>query len=227
MKSLTGVVLVALCAITMLTEESKAQFFIKAPLAKHVPAGTTAKNFKTDEVITIKTDLGEIVMLLSDRTPVHKANFLKLIDNGTYEGTTFHRIIKNFMIQGGDPNSKDTIQGNEGAGNVGYTIPAEFDDSLSHVQGAVAAARMGDQVNPNRESSGCQFYIVDGEKGAHFLNMQYTVFGKVIKGIDVVQAIAGQAKDYRDKPLKDIKMSVSYKKMKRSEIESIYGIKYR
>lgn len=226
-KFASKLLVIAAVAMSMNIEDAEAQFFIKAPLAKHLQPGQEAKEFKEDEVVTISTRLGDIVLLLSDRTPAHKANFLKLVENGTYNGTTFHRVIKNFMIQGGDPNSKDSIPDNEGAGNVGYTLPAEFDDSLTHVQGAVAAARLGDNVNPNKESSGCQFYIVENKQGTHFLNRNYTVFGKVIKGIEVVEAIANEQKNFRDKPLQDVVMTVSVQKLKRSKIEKLYNIKYR
>jgi cyclophilin family peptidyl-prolyl cis-trans isomerase len=213
-------------AMSATPTDAEAQFFIKKPLPQHVAAGQEAKEFKEDDVVTIKTTLGDIVLLLSDRTPVHKANFLKLVKDGTYTGTTFHRIIQGFMIQGGDVNSKDADPSNDGAGNVGYTIPAEFDDSLTHVMGAVAAARMGDQVNPTKASSGCQFYIVDNPNGAHFLNRNYTVFGKVIKGIEVVQQIATQPKGPNDRPLTNIVMTVEVKTMRRSRIEDEFKIKY-
>lgn len=176
-------------------------------------------------VVTIKTDQGEIVLLLSDKTPKHKANFLKLAREGFYTGTSFHRIIKGFMIQGGDPNSKDEDATNDGQGGPGYTIPAEFDSSLTHVQGAVAAARLGDFVNPNKESSGSQFYIVENAAGTHFLDRNYTVFGQVIKGLDVVTKIAEQPKDNRDRPLKDVKMTVTVQDLKPKKIEKLYGYK--
>ena len=184
------------------------------------------KPSKTDEVVTICTDLGNIVLLLSDKTPKHKENFLKLAKEGFYDGTTFHRVIQGFMIQGGDPNSKDSIPGNEGRGGPGYTIPAEFDISLTHKQGALAAARMGDAVNPKKESSGSQFYIVENKEGTHFLDQNYTVFGQVIKGMETVEKIAEQPKDRMDKPVKDITMKVTVSKMKKSKIEKDYGIDF-
>jgi cyclophilin family peptidyl-prolyl cis-trans isomerase len=175
------------------------------------------------EVVVIKTSLGEMVILLSDKTPKHRDNFLKLAKEHYYDGTTFHRVITGFMIQGGDPNSKDTDPGNDGQGGPGYTIPAEFDTSLSHNQGALAAARMGDQVNPNRESSGSQFYIVENKAGAHFLDRQYTVFGQVISGLDVPEKIAQQPKNGQDRPLQDVKMTVEVVKMKRKKVAEKYG----
>lgn len=115
--------------------------------------------------VLIKTSLGDITVRLYDETPQHRDNFLKLAKEGFYNGTIFHRVIKNFMIQGGDPDSKGAPMGKSlGAGGNGYTIPAEFVyPQLFHKKGALAAARTGDEVNPERRSSGCQFYIVTGE----------------------------------------------------------------
>lgn len=113
--------------------------------------------------ILIRTDLGDIKVVLYDETPKHRDNFLKLVKNGTLDSTLFHRVIKQFMIQGGDPDSKKATKGAMlGNGDVGYTIPAEIHPNLYHKRGALAAARQGDDVNPNKESSGCQFYIVEG-----------------------------------------------------------------
>lgn len=114
--------------------------------------------------VKISTSLGDIVVRLYDETPAHRDNFLKLAREGFYDGTLFHRVIKEFMIQGGDPDSKGAPAGKQlGCGDVGYTIPAEFNPSLFHKRGALSAARQGDQVNPERRSSGCQFYIVWGK----------------------------------------------------------------
>ena len=214
-------------AMTLAAADAEAQFFIKKPLEKHVAPGTKVSEFKTDEVITISTKLGDVVILLSDRTPKHKANFIKLAKEGFYDGTSFHRIIDGFMIQGGDINSKDSIPGNDGQGNIGYTIPAEFDTALTHVQGAVAAARLGDGVNPMKESSGSQFYIVENKAGTPFLNQNYTVFGKVLKGIEVVEAIAEQPKGFMDRPLERIDMKVKVETMNRKEISKLYGVVYQ
>ena len=115
--------------------------------------------------VKIETTLGNIVVELYNETPKHRDNFIKLAKEGVYDSTLFHRVIKQFMIQAGDPDSKtanDTAS--LGSGDVGYTIPAEFVPKFFHRKGALAAARMGDDVNPNRESSGCQFYIVTGRK---------------------------------------------------------------
>lgn len=119
---------------------------------------------KSDKVVLITTSKGKIVVDLYDETPLHKENFIKLVESGFYDSLLFHRVINNFMIQGGDPESKGAAQGVMlGNGGPGYTIPAEFVDSLFHKKGALAAARTGDNVNPEKESSGSQFYIVQGK----------------------------------------------------------------
>lgn len=114
--------------------------------------------------VKIETTMGDIIVKLYDETPKHRDNFIKLVENGTYEGTLFHRVIKDFMIQAGDPDSKGAPKGQMlGSGDVGYTVPAEFVyPQLFHKKGALAAARQGDNVNPEKASSGCQFYIVTG-----------------------------------------------------------------
>lgn len=115
--------------------------------------------------ILIHTDLGDMKVLLYNETPKHRDNFIKLIHDSTLNGTLFHRVIEGFMIQGGDPDSKNAQPGAMlGNGSMSYTLPAEFNPKLYHKKGALAAARMGDDVNPNKESSGCQFYIVHGRK---------------------------------------------------------------
>ncbi|KAA9333654.1 peptidylprolyl isomerase [Adhaeribacter soli] len=181
------------------------------------------KPSKKDDVVTITTPQGEIKLILFDQTPLHKANFLKLAKEGYFNGTTFHRVIENFMIQGGDPNSKNDSPNDDGAGGPGYTIPAEFNPELKHVKGAVAAART---ENPKKESSGSQFYIVQNELGTHFLDGNYTVFGQTISGLEVVDAIAKQPKDYRDRPLTDVKMTVKVETMKKKDITKKYGYQY-
>ena len=181
------------------------------------------KSSKKDEVVTITTPQGEIKLVLFDETPLHKANFLKLAKEGFYDGTTFHRIIENFMIQGGDPNSKNASPNDDGMGTNGYTIPAEFNPELKHVHGAVAAART---ENPMKESSGCQFYIVQNELGTPFLDGNYTVFGQTVSGFEVIDAIAKQPKDFRDRPLTDVKMTVKVEEMKKKKIAKKYNYNY-
>jgi cyclophilin family peptidyl-prolyl cis-trans isomerase len=120
---------------------------------------------QTNQVVVISTDLGDIRLKLYNETPRHRDNFIKLVKEGYFDGMLFHRVIQNFMIQGGDPLSKNAAPGDRlGNGGPGYTIPAEFVPGLFHRKGALAAARMGDQVNPAKESSGSQFYIVQGKK---------------------------------------------------------------
>lgn len=127
-------------------------------------SGSDAEETTTDEIVKISTEFGDIYLALYDETPVHKENFLKLANEGFYDSTTFHRVIEGFMVQGGDPNSKDSIAVNDGQGGPGYTLEAEFNTNFIHKRGALAAARLGDQQNPERESSGSQFYIVHGRE---------------------------------------------------------------
>ncbi len=190
------------------------------------PSLAKAKSKKKDEVVTISTQFGDMVVVLYEETPQHKANFLKLAKEGFYNNTTFHRIIDDFMIQGGDKNSKDEDKTNDGAGDIGYQIPAEFNPKFKHVRGALAAARQGDFVNPKRESSGSQFYIVENHEGTPHLDNQYTVFGQVISGLDVIDKIAEQPKGPRDRPLEDIRMTMKVEKLKKKKITKRYGYSY-
>ena len=117
-----------------------------------------------DYIVTIKTEYGDMKAILYDETPKHKENFIKLAEDGFYDSLLFHRVMKDFMIQGGDPNSKNTKPGTPlGNGGPGYNVAAEFNKDLFHMKGAVSAARQPDQVNPDKESSGSQFYIVQGK----------------------------------------------------------------
>jgi peptidyl-prolyl cis-trans isomerase B (cyclophilin B) len=119
----------------------------------------------TGRIVLLETDFGNMTIALSDSTPLHRDNFIHLVKQGFYDSLLFHRVIKDFMIQGGDPESKGATTGQRlGNGGPGYTIPAEFNDSLFHKKGMLAAARLGDNVNPGKASSGCQFYIVQGKK---------------------------------------------------------------
>ena len=201
----------------------------------------------------IETTAGRMVVKLYDETPIHRDNFVKLASEGFYDGTTFHRVIAGFMIQGGDPNSKDDDPYNDGMGDPGYTLEAEIKPELINRRGALVAARQGDQVNPERRSSGSQFYIVQGQRmpdealsqmemqinqaigggfsytdaqreiyksegGAPWLDMQYSVFGELVEGFDVLDMIAssptprstGQG-DPRlaDMPLESVEMTIT------------------
>jgi cyclophilin family peptidyl-prolyl cis-trans isomerase len=187
------------------------------------------------EVVKIHTEFGDIILYLYDETPIHKANFMKLAKSGFYDGTTFHRIIQNFMIQGGDPNSKDADPANDGEGGPefkgepntfkdpdgkSYTIPAEIKSGIKHKYGSLAAARTN---NPEKRSSGSQFYIVENKNGTPHLDNAYTVFGEVVYGMDVVEKIAIQPKGANDRPLKDIKMTVTVIKVKPHELMKKYN----
>lgn len=153
-------------------------------------------------VVEMTTTLGEMKIKLYNATPKHRDNFVKLTDEGFFDGIRFHRVIEGFMIQGGDPLSKDDENREQwGTGGPGYTIAAEFVPELHHCKGAVAAARMGDLANPRRASSGSQFYIVQNEDGCRHLDGEYTVFGQVIEGLEVIDAIAAVQTDPYDRPL--------------------------
>lgn len=201
-------------------------------------AGTEPPPEKKIEVVVLSTEYGDMTIRLYDETPLHKENFLRLVKDGFYDDLLFHRVIKNFMIQGGDPDSKGAPAKKQlGQGGPGYTVPAEIKPEFIHKKGALAAARQGDQVNPKKESSGSQFYIVHGTPadtaylrrgnsgvtytdeqllsyaehgGTPHLDGAYTVFGEVIKGLDVIDSIAAIPADRRNnRPLKDIKMTMT------------------
>jgi len=181
--------------------------------------------------------MGECIIQLYNETPLHRDNFIKLIKTKVFDGTLFHRVIKDFMIQGGDPDSKNAKPGAEiGEGTVGYTVPAEFRDSLFHKKGVLGAAR---DDNAEKASSGSQFYIVQGKKftdeqldavetnrlkfklspehrevyktigGTPHLDRNYTVFGEVVRGLDLVDKVAVVPTDPKDRPLADVKMTVT------------------
>ncbi len=182
---------------------------------------------RRDEVVTISTSLGEIRLILFSDTPLHRDNFLKKAKSGFYNGTTFHRVIPNFMVQGGDPNSRDSDPANDGLGLPNEpTIPAELAAGHRHDYGAVAAARQADAVNPQRASNSSQFYLVENHQGTHFLDGQYTVFGQVIQGQEVLDKLAALPKDGRDRPLTDLKMSMKVERLKKKKITELYGYKY-
>lgn len=146
--------------------------------------------------VKIQTMLGDIIVRLYDETPIHRDNFVKLVKEGYYDGTLFHRIIKDFMIQGGDPDSKGAPSGKMlGVGGPDYTLEAEIKDGLFHKRGALAAARQGDEVNPERRSSGSQFYIVWGQV---YNDGQLRQFSKQLKMQQVQQAFNALAASHRD-----------------------------
>lgn len=275
----------------------KSLFLITLPLllagcaqaGARTASATGAADTIQNAMIQINTEMGNIVVRLYDDTPLHRDNMLKLVDQGFYTDLLFHRVIKEFMIQGGDPESKGAPAGKPlGAGDAGYTVPAEFNPSHFHKKGALCAARKGDQVNPQKASSGCQFYLVQGKTytdsqldqleagmanqakqkrfyelagqrrdqitrmrdaqdtaglnrlqeelvsqleaefsgmppripaaarevyktigGTPFLDGEYTVFGEVVEGLDVIDKISAVACGAADRPVKDVKFSIT------------------
>jgi cyclophilin family peptidyl-prolyl cis-trans isomerase len=195
----------------------------------------TSKKMDSSTYVLITTEYGDIKIRLYDETPLHRDNFIKLTKEKFFDSTLFHRVIPSFMIQGGDPQSKTAQPGQPlGMGDVGYRIPAEFNSNLIHKRGVLAAAR---DNNPQKASSGCQFYITQGRKyadaeldqiakargitwtdaqlqtykelgGTPSLDMNYTVFGEVISGLEVVDKIAAEPRNGSDRPNKDIRMTV-------------------
>lgn len=231
-----------ICIVSLLLLTSFASFSQKDIRLKK-------KDRKRD--VELVTSMGSIVVRLSDSTPLHRDNFLKLVKQGYYDSVLFHRVINQFMIQAGDPDSKHAAAGIPlGEGSPSYTVPAEFRTTLFHKKGALAAARQGDDVNPQKASSGSQFYIVQGRTfsdgrmdtlettrlngrkipaewrqvyktvgGTPHLDQNYTVFGEVVKGLDVVDKIAVVATskgEDRDRPLQDVKI-IKARLIKRSK----------
>ncbi|MBC7449097.1 MAG: peptidylprolyl isomerase [Hymenobacteraceae bacterium] len=195
-------------------------------LATSLASCAVMKKQPTDDLVTITTPQGEIRLLLSDTAPKHKANFLKLAREGFYDGTTFHRVINGFMIQGGDPNSKNDNPTDDGQGGPGYTVPSEMSNGLKHERGAIAGARLGDGQNPKRESSGSQFYLVQPVGGTPFLDGQYTVFGQTVSGFDVIDKISQVAKGAGDRPKTPVTMKVKVESLPRKKITELTGYQY-
>ena len=184
------------------------------------PADTVKVPEKVEEpipeepVLEMVTSMGSIKIKLYKETPQHRDNFVKLARKGYYNGLLFHRVIRGFMIQAGDPLTRDTTKVDMyGSGGPNYTIPAEIVPGLTHKKGAIAAARKADSVNPERASSGSQFYIVQDEKGCEHLNGEYTVFGEVIEGLNVVDNISRVETSARGLPFYPIKI-ISIKEIK-------------
>jgi cyclophilin family peptidyl-prolyl cis-trans isomerase len=212
------------------------------------------KKSKKDYLVTLNTKFGTMHLVLFDDTPLHKVNFVKLVNQKFYDSLLFHRIIDGFMIQGGDPNSKNAKAGEilgDGGGNM-ERIAFEFKSNHIHRKGALAAAR---DNNPEKKSSACQFYIVQGKKltdeeitavaarnlmnytteqraeymilgGTPRLDNNYTVFGEAIDNVDLIDTIAKQPTDADDRPKQDIKMSMTVKKMRKKKIAKKFGYKY-
>ena len=160
-----------------------------------------------EPIFDIVTNYGTIKVKLYADTPKHRENFAKLALGGFYDGTLFHRVINGFMIQGGDPLTKDPANADLfGTGGPGYTVPAEFVPAHRHKKGALAAARRGDAANPLKESSGSQFYIVQNEQTCAQLDGQYTVFGETVEGFEIIDKIAAVETDRRDRPVAQVKI---------------------
>ena len=199
---------------------------------------TTSNNLPNrnlDTLVIIHTSYGTMKVKLYNETPLHRSNFIKLAGSHFYDSTLFHRVIRNFMIQGGDPQSKTAVPGQMlGNGDIGYMIPAEFRDTIYHKKGALCAART---ENPAKASSGCQFYIVQGQVfspiqlntvemqrgmrftekqkqlyttvgGSPWLDGSYTVFGEVVDGLDVIDRIAAVTTQPGDRPVEDVRMTM-------------------
>ncbi|MEW5799397.1 MAG: peptidylprolyl isomerase [Bacteroidota bacterium] len=189
-----------LCMLLMVTVAVHAQKKSKQS-KKGTPHVTEQKASYAKGTVIVETSLGNIVIALNDSAaPKHSANFRKLAKEGFYDSTTFHRVIPGFMIQGGDPNSKNGERHTHGMGGPEYRIDAEI--GLTHDRGVIAAARQGDQINPLRQSNGSQFYITVAD--AKFLDGQYSVFGRVIEGMDVADKIVAVPRDQRDNPIEKI-----------------------
>lgn len=160
-----------------------------------------------EPMLKIRTSDGTMTVRLYSETPLHRDNFIKLSKSGFYDGLLFHRVIKGFMIQGGDPLTRDTSKvALYGTGGPGYTIPAEIVAGKTHKKGALAAARRGDMVNPAKESSGSQFYIVQDPDNCVHLDGEYTIFGEVVDGLDVIDKIASRRTGQNDRPVGDVKI---------------------
>jgi cyclophilin family peptidyl-prolyl cis-trans isomerase len=215
------------------------------------------KKTKKDYLVTISTPLGEMKAVLYEQTPLHKQNFLKLVNQRFYDSLLFHRVIAQFMIQGGDPNSK-RAKPNDRLGNGGGNlerIPAEIRPELFHKKGVLAAAR---DNNPEKKSSACQFYIVQGRThndstlnaqlkrlagartptdaqrevyktlgGTPHLDGNYTVFGEVISGLAVIDSIAARPRNAYDRPLKDVQMQVKAEFLRKKKIKKLYGYSFQ
>ena len=205
------------------------------------------------QFVRISTDKGSCVVLLYNQTPLHRDNFVKITQEGKLSETLFHRVIKSFMIQGGDPDSKTAKPGQAlGDGDWGYTVPAEFRDSLYHKKGVIAAAR--DDI-PSKASSACQFYLAQGKVftdeqldlleqnklkrkiptwqrevyktlgGIPHLDQNYTVFGEVVQGIEMIDTIAAVKTGAADRPVEDVRMTVTVlKKKEAKKLEKSLGL---
>lgn len=231
--------IIASCSDANRTEKNTEPATIDTTATTSSVQQDTAEKNQKEAIVKISTEYGDMLLKLYNETPKHRDNFLKLVKEGYYNDLLFHRVMQDFMIQGGDPDSRNAKPGVQlGSGGPGYTIPAEFRPNLFHKKGALAAARQPDQVNPTKASSGSQFYIVQGKPtseaelnaiaiqtgvsltpeqmktyttigGTSFLDQNYTVFGEVISGMEVIDKIAAVQTDAANRPKKDIKMKIT------------------
>lgn len=204
MKHLTTIIIMAVA----LTFVSCGQRSGKADASAQSDSTATAimeQKVNAEPEFDIVTSKGTMRIRLYSMTPKHRDNFVKLVKEKYYDGIRFHRVIEGFMIQTGDPNSRDTTKISQwGQGGPGYTVPAEFVNQYWHKKGAIAAARQGDFINPKKSSSGSQFYIVHDENACLHLDGQYTIFGEVTEGLDIIDKIATVQTDLYDRPVEDI-----------------------
>lgn len=180
---------------------------VPAPASAPVQASWSASSLPEEPVFDIVTSMGTIKVKLYSKTPRHRENFIKLVQQKYYDGILFHRVISRFMIQAGDPNTRDTSKiAQWGEGGPDYTVPAEFVKEYYHKKGALAAARMGNLANPKKASSGSQFYIVQDEMACIHLDDEYTVFGETISGLDVIDRISVVPTDPYDRPVRPVRI---------------------
>jgi len=213
------ITIMALCAVALFACKNQSG---DKPVLKEQPATEIVEKVRAEEpVFEVKTNYGTMKIKLYKETPLHRDNFVKLVEQKFYDGLLFHRVINGFMIQAGDPLSKDPAQvAKYGTGGPGYTVPAEILPQFTHKKGAIAAARKGDKANPNRESSGSQFYIVQSPEACASLDGQYTVYGETIEGLDVVDKIAGVATgaQKRDLPNEPVQI-ISIREIEQAPVE--------
>lgn len=187
-------------------EQARQDSIAQAQINKEMAEKTLA-TLPEEPVFDIVTNYGTIRVKLYSKTPKHRDNFARLALSGYYDGLLFHRVINGFMIQGGDPLSKNPDMADRwGTGGPDYTVPAEFVPEYKHKKGALAAARRGDAANPTKASSGSQFYIVQDADNCAQLDGAYTVYGETVDGLKTIDKIAAVQTDYRDRPIEAVKI---------------------
>jgi peptidyl-prolyl cis-trans isomerase B (cyclophilin B) len=227
--------------VTLTTQNGKKTHQVSQTITVMAPKDAELYNYyrnKGKTYVSLTTSEGTIKILLFDATPKHRDNFIKLVKEGFYNDLLFHRVIKGFMVQGGDPTSKNAeLTKALGFNGPGYQVPAEFKNDVVHVKGAIAAARTGGPMNPEKESSGSQFYVVQGSPvnenllmqteqrsgikytadqktlylkygGTPFLDHEYTVFGQVVEGLDIIDKMAAVKTGASDRPVENLKMTI-------------------